>query len=150
MVPIRIAEAVGIDLGISCYAATSDGEKIPNPKYYNTLLPKLCRLYRQLSRKKKFSQNWKKCVAKIQRLHIRISNLRNDFLHKLSTFFAKSHGVVCVESLNVKGMVKNRRLSRSISDAAWSMFLRFLCYKCDWLGKHFMEIDRFFPSSKLC
>ncbi len=150
MAPIREEEAIGIDVGISCYAATSDGNKVPNPKYLHNLLGKLRRLYRELSRKKKFSSNWKKCVAKIQQLHIRIKNLRNDFLHKLSTEIAKNHGVVCVEDLNIKGMMKNRKLSRAIADAGWGTFLQFLQYKCAWTGKHFVKVNRWLASSKLC
>lgn len=147
---INEANSVGLDMGLDAYIATSDGERIPNPAYLSKLLSQLRALSKELSRKKKYSKNWKKCVAKIQRLHARIANLRKDFLHKLSTNITKNHGVVCVESLNIKGMVQNRRLSRSISDAGWGMFLTFLNYKCDWAGKHFVEVDRFFPSSKLC
>jgi len=150
IVPISDDDAVGIDVGISCYAATSNREKIPNPAYLRAMLDTLRYLCRSLSRKKKYSENWKKCVSKIQQLHIRIVNLRNDFLHKLSTLIAKNHGVVCVEDLNIKGMMKNRRLARSIADAAWGKFHEFMRYKCDWKGKHFKKIDRFFPSSKLC
>jgi len=150
IVPISDDDAVGIDVGISCYAATSNGEKIPNPAYLRGLLDTLRYLSRSLSRKKKYSENWKKCVVRIQQLHIRIVNLRNDFLHKLSTLIAKNHGVVCVEDLNIKGMMKNGRLSRAIADAAWGKFHEFMRYKCDWNGKHFKKIGRFFPSSKLC
>jgi putative transposase len=148
--PVCGDNAVGLDLGISCYAATSDGLKIPNPAYLYSLLEKLRCYSRQLSKKQKFGKNWKKWVVKIQRLHARIVNLRNDFQHKVSTIIAKSHGVVCVEDLNIKGMVRNGRLARSISDAAWGRFCELLNYKCDWLGKHFVKIDRFFPSTKQC
>ena len=150
--PVAIVdeEAIGLDVGISCYVATSDGNKVDNPKYLHALLRKLRYLYRALSRKKKFSSNWKKCVAKIQQLHSRISNLRNDFLHKLSTEIAKNHGVVSVEDLNIKGMMKNKKLSRAIADAGWGKFLLFLQYKCAWTGKHFVKIDRWFASSQLC
>jgi len=149
-VPIVDKEAVGIDLGLLCFAALSNGETIQAPAYLKKHLDKLRRLNKELSRKKKFSRNWYKCVAKIQRLHIRIKNLRNDFLHKLSTLLSKNHGVVCMEDLNIKGMVKNSRLARSISDAAWGRFVSFLEYKCDWTGKHFVKVPRWFPSSKLC
>lgn len=143
-------DAIGIDVGISNYLTTSDGEKVPNPAYFFELLDKLRYLSRALSRKKKFSRNWQKCRLKLQRLHIRISNLRKDFLHKLSTILANNHGVLCVEDLYIKGMVKNRKLARAISDAAWGKFYEFLQYKCKWLGKYFVKIDRFYPSSKLC
>lgn len=71
-------------------------------------------------------------------------------MHKISTILANSHGVLCVEDLNIKGMVKNRKLARAIWDAAWGKFYDYLRYKCEWLGKHFVKIDRFYPSSKLC
>ena len=79
-----------------------------------------------------------------------ISNMRRDFLHKLSTTLIKNDEVVCVEDLNVNGMIRNRRLSRSISDAAWAKFYEFLDYKCSWFGKQFIKVPRYFPSSKLC
>ncbi len=143
-------DAVGIDVGISCYIATSDGETIPNPAYFYVLLDRLRYQSKALSRKKRFSRNWQKCRLKLQQLHIRIANLRKDFLHKISTILANSHGVLCVEDLHIKGMVKNRKLARAISDAAWGKFYEFLRYKCEWLGKCFVKIDRFYPSSKLC
>ncbi len=149
-VPIREEEALGVDVGIKVFAALSTGEKVDNPAYLHQLLKRLRYLYRALSRKKKFSNNWKKCVAQIQQLHSRIKNLRNDFLHKLSTKLAKNHGVLCVEDLYIKGMIKNKKLSRAIADAGWGTFLQFLRYKCAWKGKHFVKIDRWFASSQLC
>ena len=149
-VPVLASQAVGIDVGLLSYAALSTGEIIDAPAYLKKHLDKLRRLQRELAKKKKFSSNWKKCVAKIQRLHIRIKNLRNDFIHKLSTLLSKNHGVVCVEDLNIKGMVKNHCLARSISDASWGKFVSYLAYKCDWTGKHFVKVPRFFPSSQLC
>lgn len=149
-VPIIDEGAIGIDLGLTSFVALSTEEEVEAPVFLRKHLAKLKHLYRELSRKKKFSNNWKKCVAKIQRLHIRIKNLRGDFLHKLSTLLSKNHGVVCVENLNIKGMVKNRRLARSISDAGWGKFVSFLEYKCDWNGKHFVKVPRHFPSSQLC
>lgn len=143
-------EAIGIDAGVSWLLTTSRGDKIEHPAYLRKQLKKLAHLYRELSRKKKFSNNWKKCVRKIQRLHIQIKNQRNDYLHKVSTLLSKNHGVVCVEDLNIKGMVKNRRLSRSISDAGWGILFSFLAYKTEWLEKHFVKIDRWFASSQLC
>ncbi len=145
-------KVLGIDVGIKNYISTSDGTKIDNPAYLYQLLEKLRYLSKSLSRKKKFSQNWYKTRNKIQRLHIRISNLRRDFIHKLSTVLTKNHGVlaICIEDLNIPGMVKNRKLARSISDASWGTLYEFLAYKCEWLGKRFLKIDRFYPSSKLC
>ena len=143
---------LGIDVGIKNYICTSDGRKIDNPSYLSQILQKLRYLSRSLSRKKKCSKNWFKIRSKIQRLYIYLSNLRRDFLHKLSSILAKSHGVsaICIEDLSIKNMVKNRHLSRAISDASWGTLYRFLQYKCEWLGKRFLKIDRFFPSSKLC
>ncbi len=150
MVPILDEEAVGLDVGISCFVATSNGDKVPNPAYYHCLLDRLRYLCKELSRKKKYSKNWEKCLNKIRRLHTRIKNLRNNFLHKLSTLITKNHGVVCVENLAINEMVKDKRFARAISDAGWGRFISFVRYKCEWQGKHFSQVSRWFPSSQLC
>lgn len=145
-----IENSVGIDLGLSNFAYLSNGEVIENPAFLKNDLKKLRRYQRQFSRKKKGSSNRKKFALRVTRLHMRVRNKRKDFHHKLSTQIAKNHGVVAVEDLNIKGMVRNRHLSRAISDAGWRSFLDFIKYKCDWLGKHFVKVERFFPSSKTC
>ncbi len=143
---------LGIDVGIKNYISASDGMKIDNPSHLKHMLEKLRHLSKSLSRKKKGSKNWFKMRAKIQRLHIRITNCRRDFLHKQSTVLTDNQGVraICIENLSIAGMVKNRKLARAISDASWGTFYEFLKYKCEWRGKKFLKVDRFYPSSKLC
>jgi len=142
--------AVGIDVGIKDFATLSTGEKISNPKYYYKSENKLAKLQRNLSRKKKGSINRNKARLKVARCHEHISNQRKDFLHKISYRLTNDFGIICLENLNVKGMVKNRKLSKAISDVGWSMFKTFLKYKSVWFGSDIKEVDRFFPSSKTC
>jgi len=145
-------KVVGIDVGLTNIITTSYGEQIANPRYLLRLLEKVRHISQSLTRKKKQSNNWKKCRDTLRRLHIRISNMRADFLHKLSKMLTESQGalMMCVENLNIEGMVKNRRLSRSIADASWGMLYKMLEYKCAWQGKSFVHIDRYYPSSKRC
>lgn len=111
---------------------------------------KLRRLQRQLSKKQKGSNNRNKSRIRLAKQFEKVSNQRNDFLHKLSTEFVKNHDILCVEDLRVKNMVKNHKLARSISDASWSKFVELLTYKCSWYGKQLVKIDTFFPSSQTC
>jgi len=141
---------VGIDVGIKDFATLSTGEKISNPKYFKTSENKLAKLQRNLSKKKKGSINRNKARLNVAKIHEHISNQRKDFLHKLSHRLTKEYGLICLEDLNVKGMVKNRKLSKAISDVGWSMFKTFLKYKSVWYGSNIKEVDRFFPSSKTC
>lgn len=144
-------DAIGIDLGIKHFAILSDGRKVENPKYYRTAERKLRKLQRQLSRKKtKHGHNYNKVKRKIACLHEYIANLRKDFLHKLSFQLVSENQVLCLEDLNVKGMVKNRKLSKSINDCGWGMFKQFVTYKADWYDRQVVFIDRFYPSSKMC
>jgi len=142
--------AIGIDVGIKDFATLSTGEKINNPKYYKKSEKKLAKLQRNLARKKKGSINRNNARGEVARIHEHISNQRKDFLHKLSHKLTKKYGLICLEDLNVKGMVKNRKLSKAISDVGWSMFKTFLKYKATWYGSDIKEVDRFFPSSKTC
>jgi putative transposase len=142
--------AIGIDLGIKTFTMDSDGNYSNAPKSYAKSLKLLKKRQKQHSRKKKGSNNRKKSAMKLARLHRKIKSRRNDFLHKLSTYYAKSHGVICVEDLNVKGMVRNRKLSKQISDSGWGDFIRMLEYKAEWYGSTLVKIGRFFPSSKIC
>ena len=146
----KTGSVVGIDLGLKDFAITSNGEKVPNPKYLRKSERKLRRLQRQHSRRKKGSRNREKSRVKLARQHEKVRNQRNDFLHKLTTALVKSHDVICCESLNVKGMVRNRNLAKSVSDASWSEFVRQLSYKCEWHGKTLSQVDTFYPSSQLC
>lgn len=147
---VSIERSVGIDLGIKHFAYLSTGTIIENPRWLKLGLERLQKAQRILCRKKKGSNNRKKMVQRVVRLHTSIRNKRKDFLHKQTTILVKNHDVVAVENLNVSGMIRNRRLARSIADAGWHMFRTFLKYKCSWGGKHFVEIDRFEPTSKKC
>ncbi|MDB5101642.1 MAG: putative transposase in snaA-snaB intergenic region [Cyanobacteria bacterium RYN_339] len=148
--PVTEERAVGIDVGLKSFAVLSDGTAIENPRYLKSALAKLKQAQRRLARKTKRSNNWKKQVAKVVKLHIQVKNARKDFAHKASTVIVKNHDVIAVEDLNIKGMVKNRRLSRAISDVGWGLFLDMLAYKAAWAGKHFVKIGRFEATSKTC
>ena len=135
---------VGIDVGISSLLTTSDGDKIANPKHFNRLYQKLKVAQKLLSRKTKGSSNRYKAKLEVASIHAKIKDARTDFLHKLTTRLVQENSVIAIEDLAVRNMVRNRKLARSISDAAWSEMFRQLEYKCDWYGRTLVEIDRFF------
>lgn len=137
---------VGIDLGIKALATLSDGTVVENPKALTKSLKKLKHLNQCLARKVKGSANWLKCKKKLGQLHYRTSCVRNDNIHKATTAIAKNHGTVVVETLNIKGMLQNRKLARAVSDCGFYEFKRQLQYKC----RKVVEADRFYPSSKTC
>ena len=143
-------DTVGIDLGLSCFAALSSGEKIYAPKPLAKNLRRLRRASRRHSKKIQGSNNRKKTALKLSRLHRRNRNIRRDFLHKQSTILAKTKSVIVLEDLDVKGLSKGNRLSRSISDAGWGEFRRILEYKTRWYGSTLIQAPRFYPSSKTC
>jgi len=147
---INESTAIGIDVGIKDFATLSTGDKIQNPKYYEGLQKRLSVMQRRSSRKQKGSANRKKSNKKVAKLHYRISNLRNDFLHKLSTKIVRENQTIIVENLNVEGMLKNHNLAKSISSVSWATFFNYLKYKSEWNGCNYVEIGRFEPSSKLC
>ena len=152
--------AIGIDLGITNFAIISDGQKIDNNKFTSKMAKKLKREQRKLSRrallaKKKGinlfeAKNYQKQKRKVARIHEKVMNQRNDFLNKLSTEIIKNHDIVCIEDLNTKGMLRNHKLARSISDVSWSSFVTKLQYKADWYGREIIKIDKWFPSSQIC
>ncbi|QGU31867.1 RNA-guided endonuclease InsQ/TnpB family protein [Thermochromatium tepidum] len=142
--------AAGVDLGVSALATLSTGETIPGPKPHKSLLDRLRRLSRSLSRKQKGSANRKKARARLAKLHARIANIRADALHKLTTNLTRRFHTIGIEDLNVRGMVKNRHLARSIADMSFFEFRRQLEYKAAMRGGVVVVADRFFASSKTC
>lgn len=143
-------KAIGIDLGLTHFAITSNGSKFDNPRHLVKHQRNLSRKQQKLSRKKKGSITRAKARLAVAKVHSKISRCREDFLHKLSRKIVNENQVIAVENLNVKGMVKNHNLAKAISDCGWGMFCTMLKYKSDWEGRTYMEVDRFFPSSKTC
>jgi putative transposase len=143
-------KAVGIDLGIKDFAITSDGSKYGNPNHYRKYEQKLAYIQKQLAKKQKGSSNRNKARKAVAALHEKITRCREDFLHKLSRKLVDENQVICVENLAVKNMVRNHKLAKSISDCGWGQFCTMLKYKAEWQGKTYIEVDRFFPSSKTC
>ena len=143
-------KAIGIDVGLTDYAVTSDGTKHGNPKYYRKYEKKLAKRQKQLSHKLKGSGNRNKARVKVAKVHAKIVRCREDFLHKLSRKLVDENQVIVVENLAVRNMVKNHKLAKSISDAGWGQFCTMLKYKSEWAGKTYIEVDRFYPSSKTC
>ena len=145
--------SVGIDVGIKDFAVLSDGRVFENQKHLKSNLKKLRVLQRTVSRRyqrnkkrEEQSNNWRKAVRQVAKLHERIVFQRHDYLHKVSTWISRNYSTVCVETLNVKGMVKNHHLAQAISDCGWGMFLNMLEYKCD----NLVKIDKWFASSQTC
>jgi len=136
-----IQEAIGIDVGLDSFLTTSQGEKIDNPRYLTKSEEKLAKIQRWHSRKKLKSSNRKKSRLKVARLYEKITDQRLDFLHKLSSGLAKSFQLIAFEKLNIKGMVRNKYLAKSISDASWNRFLQQLRYKAAEAGIWAVEIN---------
>ena len=144
------SKAVGIDLGLKSFLITSDGETLANPKYSARDEKKLATAQRNHARKKKGGKNRNKARKKGARLHARIADTRRDFQHKASTKWIRETQVICLETLNVKGMLQNHGLAKAISDVGWGEFTRQLEYKATWYGRTIIKIDRWYPSSKTC
>jgi putative transposase len=150
LLPIEESSTVGIDLGLTHFAIFSSGKKIDNPRFLKQSLKKLASAQRKLSKKQKGSKRRNKQRLVIAKLHEKVTNQRKDFLHKVSTRIIRENQTVALETLNVKGMVQNRKLARSISDVSWSEFVSMLVYKAEWSGKNVLRIGMFEPSSRLC
>jgi putative transposase len=148
--PSTDGKAIGIDLGLSHFAVTSDGSKFDNPRILTLHGKNLKLKQQQLSRKQKDSNNRNKARKKVARVHRKIANCREDFRHKLSRRIVNENQVIVTENLNVKGMMRNHCLAKSIHQVGWGMFCTMLKYKAQAEGKVYQEVDRFFPSSKTC
>lgn len=142
---IKEQNTVGIDLGLKDYATISNGQRIENSKYLRKSLSKLRFLQRRVSNYK-----GKRNKRKLSKLHEKVANQRNDFLHQVTTELIRDNQSIALENLNVKGMIQNKKLSKSIADAAWGSFVRMLEYKADWYGVNIIKIGRFEASSKTC
>jgi len=140
--------AIGIDMGIKSFAVTSNGEVIDNPKYFLKSEKKLISKQRQLSRKKKGSANRKKARQSVAKLHTKVRNQRSDFHHKVSRKLVDAYGFIAIEDLNIKGMVKNHRLAKHISDAGWGQFLNYLIYKAEEAGCKIEKVPPQYTSIK--
>lgn len=146
-------KSVGIDVGIKTFATLSDGKVFENQKYLKSNLRKLrvlqrtvSRRYQQGKKREEQSNNWKKAVRQVAKLQEKITFQRYDYLNKVSTWIAENYSTVCVETLNVKGMMKNHHLAQAISDCSWGMFINMLEYKCD----NLVKINKWFASSQTC
>jgi len=154
--PVENDQLLGIDVGVHDLIVRSDGVRVQNPKHLRASEKRLARAQRKLSRRKgarkgeKRSANYMKQRVKVARIHERVANQRSDTIHKATTDAVReSQGIAC-ESLNVKGMMRNHKSARSVSDAAMGEMVRQLAYKCQWYGREFRQVDTFFPSTQTC
>jgi len=147
---IKEETSIGIDLGIKDFAITSNGKKFGNPKFLKNDLRRLKKLQKRASNKVKGSNNRNKANLRVAVVYEKITNKRNDFLHKLSTKLISENQTICLEDLSVENMIKNHKLAQSIQDCSWSKFNEYLEYKARWSGVNIVRIGRFEPSSKIC
>jgi len=145
-----VDKVVGLDLGVTSLIATSDGEKIANPKHFKRLRYKLRKAQKVLSGRVKGSNNREKARREVARIQAQIADARKDFLHKLTTRLVRENQTIAIEDLSVKNLLKNHKLAQAIADASWTELVRQLDYKCQWYGRTLVKIDRWFPSSKRC
>jgi len=141
---------IAIDMGLTDFIVTSENQAVKNPKHFKKLERRLKLWQRKLSRKEKGSNNFKKWSKRVAKLYEKITNAKNDFLHKLSRKLIDENQVIIVENLNIKGLIKNKKLSKHIHQASWYKFINMLEYKANFYGRELIKVDTFFPSSKLC
>ena len=146
----KVENKIGLDMGITSLLTVSNGVKFNNPKSLKQVQKKLKQLQKSLCRKVKGSNNRRKARLKVAKLHEKVANIRKDNLHKVTTQLIQENQLIAVETLNVKGMMKNHCLAQAIGDASWSELIRQLDYKADWYGRTLVKIDQWFPSSKRC
>ena len=142
--------SIGIDVGIKEFYSDSNGNVVQNPKYLEKSMRKLVREQRRLSRKQKGSNNRNKQCVKVALVHEKITNQRNDFLQKQSTMLVRENQTICIEDLNVKGMIRNHKLAKSIASVSWSRFFKMLEYKATWYGNDLIKVPTMYPSSQTC
>ena len=142
--------SIGIDVGIKEFYSDSNGNVVQNPKYLEKSMRKLVREQRRLSRKQKGSNNRNKQCVKVALVHEKITNQRNDFLQKQSTMLVRENQTICIEELNVKGMIRNHKLAKSIASVSWSRFFTMLEYKATWYGNDLIKVPTMYPSSQTC
>ncbi|MDJ0680101.1 MAG: RNA-guided endonuclease TnpB family protein [Xenococcaceae cyanobacterium MO_167.B52] len=140
----------GIDLGLTHFCILSSGEKVENPRLHKKMLKRIKKANRRLAKAKRDSNRRKKRKLKLAKLHAKVKDQRTDFLHKLTTRLVRENQTLAIEDLNVSGMVKNRKLSRAISDAGWTKFKTMLAAKCDKYSRDLIIVDRWYPSSQIC
>lgn len=141
---------IGLDVGIKSFLVDSEGNAVDNPKFYRLAERQLRVRSRRLARRKKGSRRRNKARILVAKAHEKVKNQRSDFLHKLANEYVRQYGTICVEDLNIKGMVRNHHLAKSISDAGWSQFIGLIEYKAEEAGRQLIRIPRFEPSSKTC
>jgi len=143
-------KVVGIDLGLKYFSVQSDGLFVENPRYLNESQVKISRLQKHLSRKVVGSNRWKKNKLRIDKEYLKLVNRRDWFLHNYSSYLVNNYDKICIEDLNISGMMKNYKLSRSIGDVSWRKFVNMLEYKCKWYDKELVKVSRYYGSSKTC
>ena len=141
---------IGIDVGIKEFYSDSNGNVVNNPKYLEKSMRKLVRAQRRLSRKQKGSANRNRQRIRVARIHEKVTNQRNDFLQKQSTMLVSENQTICIEDLNVKGMIRNHKLAQHIASCSWSKFFAMLEYKAAWYGCRIIRVPTMYPSSQTC